>query len=105
MKIIRKVNGQPMYFELSNDELCRAYWEQQEKFDVQSVISYIESHYEEDEDRRESVNDHEFMVEVASEVRECINDWGSSLESAIEFIVPFKVEDYLMKKEDDSESE
>jgi len=82
MKIIRKVNGQTMHFELSDDELRRAYFEQQEKFDVQSVINYIESYYEDDEDALESVNDYELMAEAAREVRECINDWGSSLESA-----------------------
>lgn len=75
MKIIRKVNGQTMHFELSDDELRRAYFEQQEKFDVQSVINYIESYYEDDEDACESVNDYELMVEAANEVRECINDW------------------------------
>ena len=100
MKIIRKVNGRTMHFELSDDELCSAYWEQQERFDVQSVINYIESNYEDDEGERESVNDHELI-----EVRECIDIRGSSLESALEFIVPSKVEDYLMEKEDDSESE
>jgi len=52
MKIQRTINGERFSFELLPDELCEAYFEQQEKFDIEDIINYGEmmSHAELEEE-------------------------------------------------------
>ena len=42
MKIQRMINGTILNFELLPDELVEAYFEQQEKFDIEDVVSFAE---------------------------------------------------------------
>ena len=43
MKIQRTINGTIFNFELLPDELVEAYFEQQEKFDIEDVVSFAEA--------------------------------------------------------------
>ena len=43
MKIQRTINGDKFSFELLPDELYEAYFEQQEKFDIEDIVNYGET--------------------------------------------------------------
>ena len=50
MKITRKINGIPVDIELTDGELCSAYWEAQEKFDVADIDYWLEDYFDCPED-------------------------------------------------------
>jgi hypothetical protein len=78
MKIKRNVNGQEMEFELTRDEMCKAFWEQEREYykeDIQSVY----------EEKGLMLTDEQFRVAVGLyEKYLSYNDgWRDAAEEAI----------------------
>lgn len=72
MKIIRTVNGRPMHFELSDDELYRAYAEQRHLFDMMDVESYTDDNHTKEE-----------IELIAREMRHLMDKYGCTVEYAV----------------------
>lgn len=50
MTIYREIDGKTYAIELSAEELTKAYYEQQEEFDVEDMIGYMEEFLEDNEE-------------------------------------------------------
>ena len=82
MKIQRTINGTIFNFELLPDELVEAYFEQQEKFDIEDVVSYLEAY-----DKEELVESYglgysellKLKEEIAEKMRKNIDKYGISM--------------------------
>lgn len=53
MTIYREIDGKTYAIELSADELTKAYYEQQEEFDVEDMVAYAEEFLEDNEESSE----------------------------------------------------
>lgn len=80
MIIYRVVNGKTYCFELTDDELSAAYFEQQHKWDVEFVKEHAESHVF-------SQADLDYIAdEMRRNIRKCCADFEEALESIIRII-------------------
>lgn len=50
MTIYREIDGKTYAIELSAEELTKAYYEQQEEFDVEDMVAYMEEFLEDNEE-------------------------------------------------------
>ena len=82
MKIQRMINGMKFNIELLPNELENAYFEQQEKFDIEDVVSYLEAY-----DNEELIESYGFgysellklKEEIAEKMRKNIDKYGMSM--------------------------
>lgn len=77
MKVSRAINGKMYSFELTDDELSGAYFEQQHKWDVEFVKEHAKS-------RVFSQADLDY---IADEMRRNIRKWCADFEKALESII------------------
>lgn len=73
MKIERIVNGKKTEIELTENELCLAYREQQHLFDMEDVRSYVENIDWDDDDRPPEMTEDQ-IDEAAFWVREWLDE-------------------------------
>lgn len=72
MTIKREVNGKMMEFELTYNEMCNAYFEQEHVFDMEDVRAYYDYDDETSGDRRRLTEEH--AEEVATLAREWMDE-------------------------------
>ena len=79
MKITRKINGTTYNIELLPDEVCEAYYEQRDKFDVEDIINYGEMMSSKEIEEELGCTYSEFLSlkeEMAQEMRRNIDKYG-----------------------------
>ena len=82
MKIQRMINGMKFNIELLPNELEDAYFEQQEKFDIEDVVSYLEAYDNEELVESYGLNYSELIKlkeEIAEKMRKNIDKYGMSM--------------------------
>lgn len=82
MKIQRTINGMKFNIELLPDELEEAYFEQQEKFDIEDVVSYLEAYNNEELVESYGLNYSELIKlkeEIAEKMRKNIDKYGMNM--------------------------
>ena len=94
MKIHRTINGVNFSFELLPEELCDAYFEQQERFDIEDIVNYGEmmSHVELEENLGCTYSEFISMKEeMAHEMRKYMDKYDMKFayarEEAIEEVI------------------
>lgn len=96
IKISRVIDGIPMEFELTEDELFRAYKEQELKWDIDFVMDSMDSNYAPNSlygMDTEDITSNDFLVEIlAKEMREIVDktckDNLDALQDACSSIIP-----------------
>ena len=87
MKIQRTINGAKINIELLPEELVEAYYEQQEKFDIEDVVSYAEM-FDSDELEEYMGCDYatylSYKEEIAKAMRKNIDSYGMDFPMARE---------------------
>lgn len=90
MKITREINGKPVEFHLTPDELYLAFEEQEHLFDRQDVLSYFDGYEDEDflseynlskEDVLSRVDD--LAYEMRRNITKYDMDWQSARDAAV----------------------
>lgn len=85
MKIQRSINGMKFNIQLLPEELVEAYYEQQEKFDIEDVVSYAEM-FEQNELIEYLGCDYatylSYKEEIAHEMRKNMDEYGMDFSSA-----------------------
>jgi len=87
MKIKRTINGVDYSFELLPNELIEAYYEQQEKYDIDDVVNFIECFSDEELQEYYGCSYDECMKykeEIADEMRRNMDKYDMQLEYARE---------------------
>ena len=82
MKIQRMINGMKFNIELLPSELVDAYFEQQEKFDIEDVVSYLEAYDNEELLESYGLSYSELLKlkeEIAEKMRKNIDKYGMSM--------------------------
>lgn len=79
MKIYREINGTSVEIELTADELCKAYFEAQEKFDVADIDYFLEDYFDDPASFEE-----EFGLSMDDFREHCMDFAGKMLRKYIE---------------------
>lgn len=98
MKITRTINHKKRSFTLTKDELFDAYYEQQNKFDIEDVKTKFENMEKEDfaEYGMTKTKAKPLIEQIAYHKRRNINkygmDWEDALDEAIEYVFRYEQE-------------
>lgn len=79
MKIYREINGTSVEIELTADELCKAYFEAQENFDVADIDYFLEDYFDDP-----ASFEQEFGISMEVFRKNCMEFAGQMLRKYIE---------------------
>lgn len=90
MKIQRTINGNRYTIELLPGELIDAFYEQQDKFDIESIVFYGEEMTDAELEREYGCTYSEFLSlkeEMAREMRRAMDKYGMNFEYARDYAI------------------
>lgn len=90
MKIQRTINGSRYTIELLPGELVDAYFEQQDKFDIESIVSYSEEMTDSELEGEYGCTYRELLSlkeEIAREMRRAMDKYGMNFEYARDYAI------------------
>lgn len=100
MTITRTINGQPCDFELTPEELCAAYYEQQAQFDREDVSLILDEYADDGESGEQDFIDYygapiaearELLPQIVGKYRdirddgECALSWREAVDMALDY--------------------